>query len=237
MKKCLGLLSLVVVPLTAFADDEPPKLWEGDADLAYIQRSGNTSSTNLNFRSDVTRNGEDWRNIYKLQAANEFSEDERTAENYFASGKAEYILNEDSYLFGLLSYENDNFSGFEYEASAVFGYGRNFIKNDRHELSGDLGLGYRKTEFEDTGEIEDEAIIRVGALYTWKISETATFDEEFSSEIGEEKTVTKSFTRLKLKINGSLYATLAYEIERTSEVPPDKKNSDRKTLVGLNYSF
>jgi putative salt-induced outer membrane protein YdiY len=237
MRKSLGLLTLVLAPLTAFADDEPPRLWEGEANLAYIERSGNTNSTNVDFRSNATRNGEQWRNIYKLEGANEYSEEERSAENYFASAKAEYNLDEVSYLFGLLEYTNDNFSGFEYEASAVFGYGRNLIENDKHELSADIGVGYRNTEIEDTTIVEEEAVIRVGALYSWKISESATFDEEFSSEFGDEKTVTKSYTRLKLKINGHLYASLAYEIEHTSEVPPDKKNSDRKTLVGFNYTF
>lgn len=237
MKKCLGLLTLVAIPVAAFADDEPPKLWEGEADLAYIERSGNTNSSNGNLRSEATRNGISWRNIYKLEASNEFSEDERTAEKYFASGKAEYNLSQVAYLYGLLSYQTDKFSGFEYETSAVFGYGQNFIESDTYELSGDIGLGYRFSEIEDTGDTEDEAILRLGAKFLWNLSETASFEEEFSSEIGEEKTVTKSYTRLKVKINGHLNAMLAYEIEHTSEVPPDKKNSDRKTLIGLNYAF
>lgn len=92
-------------------------------------------------------------------------------------------------------------------------------------------------EFEDIGEIEDEVIICVGVFYIWKISEIVMFDEEFSSEIGEEKMVIKLFICLKLKINGSFYVMFVYEIECIFEVLLDKKNFDCKILVGLNYFF
>lgn len=239
MKYALGLLGLAILPMTAMAadDDEPPRLWEGEANLSYIDRAGNTNSTNADFRGQAIRNGIDWRNTYKLEASNEYAEEERTAEKYFASGKADYKIDDKSYLFALLEYTNDNFSGFEYESSAVFGYGRDFLRTEKHDLSADAGLGYRRSELEDTGDIEEEAVLRLGLVYEWRINENTTFDEEFSTEIGEERTVTKSFTRLKVKINSSLFATLAYEIEHNTEVPPDTKNSDRKTLVGLNYTF
>lgn len=246
MKNKITMLALAIAPFTAMAaEDAENKLWAGEANLAYIDSSGNTESTNINFRSKATRDGEEWRNIYKLEASNETGEqtdangnekEVRTAEKYFASAKAEYKMGEKSYLFSLLEYTDDRFSGYDYEASVTFGYGRDILKGDVHELSADAGLGYRKSELE-TGDVQEEAVVRLGALYLWKISETATFDEDFSTEIGEDKTVTKSFTRLRVKINGSLNGSVAYEIKHTDEVPAGVKNSDRKFLVGLNYTF
>ena len=96
MKHKMTLLALALAPLAAFAaeDAEDGKLWTGEANLSYIDSSGNTESTNLAFRSGATRDGEDWRNIYKLEASNETAEQEdengnkeevRTAEKNFAS--------------------------------------------------------------------------------------------------------------------------------------------------------
>jgi len=248
MKYKITLLALALAPFTAFAaeETEEDKLWSGEANLSYIDNSGNTESTNLDFRSGATRDGEDWRNIYKLEASNETSEQEdedgnksevRTAESYFASAKAEYKFGEKSYFFGLLEYEDDRFSGYDYEASVTFGYGRDILMNKVHELSADAGIGYRESKETETGDVVEEAVLRLGALYLWRISDTATFDEDFSTEIGEEKTVTKSYTRLKVKINGSLHGFVAYEIKHTDEVPEGTKNSDRKFMVGVNYTF
>jgi len=252
MKCKIALLALAMAPSMVMAAEEGDKLWSGEANLSYIDSSGNTESTNVAFRSGATRDGEVWRNIYKLEASGETSEETdalgnkkevRTAEKYFASAKAEYKFGESSYVFGLLEYQDDRFSGFDYEGSAVFGYGLNILKSDTQELSADAGVGYRQSKVTDTGDVEEEAVLRLGAVYLWRISENVTFDEDFSTEIGEEKTVTKSYTRLKVKINGSLNGFAAYEIKHNSEVPdvtppdPEIKNSDRKFMVGLNYSF
>ena len=248
MKHQITLLALAIAPFTLMAaeNEDPNKLWSGEANLSYIDSSGNTESTNLDFRSNATRDGETWRNIYKLEASNETSEqvdadgnksEVRTAEKYFASAKAEYKFAESSYFFGLLEYTDDRFSGYDYEASATFGYGQDILKNETHELSADAGIGYRESKETLTGDVEEEAVLRLGALYLWRISESTTFDEDFSTEIGEEKTVTKSYTRLKVKINGSLHGFVAYEIKHTDEVPDGVKNSDRKFMVGVNYTF
>lgn len=248
MKKIVSIATLLVLPaVTVAAEKEADRLWKGDANLAYIYNSGNTNSENLNFRSKATRDGEDWRNIFRLEAANETSEvtseetgeksDERTAENYFASAKAEYKLGERSYLFGLLEYTKDRFSGFDYEGAVTFGYGRDFIRNETHELSADIGMGYREIKEEETGHIEEDIIARIGAVYLWNINENTIFDEDFSYEAGDSRKITKSLTRLRVKINSSLSASISYEVKHTSDVPPGTKNSDRTTLVGLAYSF
>lgn len=235
------LTAAVVVPALA-EEASADKLWTGEVTLNYSESSGNTNATNFSGKSKAVRDGVQWRNTYKLEGDNETSEDDagnqvRTAEKYFASAKADYKITEKSFLFGLLEYTDDRFSGFDYEATASLGYGRQLIENDHHNLKADIGPGYRQSKLEETGDIEEDAMVRIGALYVWTINESAVFDEDFSSEIGEEKTVTKSLTRLKVKINGSLWGSVSYEIKHTDEVPPGIKNSDRKTMLGLNYVF
>jgi len=218
------------------------KLWSGEVTLNYYESSGNTESSLFSGKSKAVREGTHWRNTYKLEGDNETSEDlegneTRTAEKYFGSAKADYKITEKSFLFGLLEHTDDRFSGFDYETSITFGYGRQLIDTPEHNLKADIGPGYRRSEVEATGDVIEEALVRVGAQYVWTINENATFDEDFSSEIGEDKTVTKSLTRLKVKINGNLWGSISYEIKHTDEVPPGIKNSDRKTLLGLNYTF
>lgn len=236
-----ALLAVTSTPLLAQVD-HAEEGWSGEVTLNYAQSSGNSNSTNFAGKSKAVREGTEWRNILKLEGANETSENDegeeaRTAENYFSSAQADYKLTEDAFLFGLLEYTNDRFSGYEYEAAASLGFGYQFIKTNQHDLKADIGPGYRYSKLEDTGDVEEDAIVRVGAQYVWTISEGAIFDENFSSEIGEDKITTKSLTRLKVRINGALWGSVSYEIRHTNEVPPGIKNSDRKTLLGLNYVF
>lgn len=237
---------LMTIATASEKEDNEEKVWGGEANLAYINSEGNTQSTNLNFRSKAEREGKIWTSLLKLEASNEIverTEEERSgidrvAEKYFSSGKGEYNLTEKSYLFGLLEYTVDKFSGYNYDLVSTFGYGRHIFDSATQELSADIGIGYRQSELDEEPEaIEEDAIIRLAALYKWQITDSTTFEEDFSVEAGEDKNVTKSYTRLKVKINGSLSATLAYELEHVSDVPPDIKNSDRKTLFGLAYEF
>lgn len=236
MKKVLTMAAVAVSPFAVAAEDAD-KIWAAEANFGYIYKSGNTNSENLDFRSKATRDGEKWRNIYKLEAANETSEEQRTAESYFGSAKADYKIGERSYLFGLFEYTKDRFSGFDYESALTFGYGQDILKNETHELSADIGVGYRVTEVETTGDTEEDAIVRLGAYYLWNINENTIFDEDFSYEAGEERKITKSLTRLRVKMNSSLSLSLAYEIKHTSDVPVGTKNSDRTTLVGISYTY
>lgn len=239
----LGALIAAAVITPAVAEEAPSdKLWTGEVTLNYSESSGNTESSLFSGKSKAVREGLQWRNTFKLEGDNETAEDAdgvetRTAEKYFASAKADYKVTQKSFLFGLLEYTDDRFSGYDYETSVTFGYGRQLIDTPAHNLKADIGPGYRRSEVEDTGDVQEEGLVRVGAQYVWTINENATFDEDFSSEVGEDKTVTKSLTRLKVKINGNLWGSISYEIKHTDEVPPGIKNSDRKTLLGLNYTF
>ena len=241
MNKTLPWLALVVAASSAsvFAEDKPAedKVWSGEVNLGYIQSAGNSNSTSFNGKSKAIHDGENWRTTAKVEGANESSDDVRSTEKYFASLKEDYKLNDKSYLFGLLEHTIDRYSGYDYESSITFGYGRELIKNERHKLSADIGVGYRRSNVEDSHDVEEESVGRLGAVYNWIINENTTFDEEASTEIGNDKTVSKSLTRVKVKINGNLWGSVAYEIKRTSNVPVGVKNSDRTTTVGLNYTF
>lgn len=244
MKKTVSLAAFLAATVSAplLADEAADKLWTGETTLNYSKSSGNTNATSFAGKSKAIREGETWRNTFKLEGDNETSEDDdgeqvRTAEKYFASAKADYKVSQDSFLFGLVEYYDDRFSGYDYEVAVSFGYGRQIIKNDRHDLKADIGPGYRYSKLEDTGDVEESAMVRIGAQYVWTINENTVFDEDFSVEAGEEKVVTKSLSRLKVRINGALWGSVSYEIQHTDDVPPGIKNSDRKTLLGLNYVF
>lgn len=226
-----------------------PLGWAGEVTVGYIEKAGNTRSTSFNGKSRAIREGEIWRNTFKLEGANESAEDIRTDENYFAASQLDYKLGEDAYLFSLLEYTDDRFSGYDYEGSITFGYGHKLINEADQLWAVDAGLGYRRSEVELVDDTEEEAVVRLATRYKLNVTDTTVFEEEASTEIGQERTASKSLTRLKFSINASLWAALSYEIKHTTDAPlglsqsdsgdtaAESKNSDRTTSIGLNYSF
>lgn len=245
----VGVAAMGCAPFALAESVNAPLGWSGEVTVGYIEKSGTTRSTSFNGKSKAIREGEVWRNTFKAEGANESAEDLRTDENYFAATQLDYKLDEDEYLFSLLEYTDDRFSGYDYESSLTFGYGRKLINEADQLWAVDAGLGYRRSEEELTDITEEEAVARLATRYKLQITDTTVFEEEASTEIGEERTSSKSLTRLKFSINASLWAALSYEIKHTTDAPlgisfndegsatTDAKNSDRTTTIGLNYTF
>lgn len=230
--------SVVVSPMVSAEDDKSDKkLWSGEVGLSFISNNGNTSSQNLGVKARAIRDGSVWRNTYKLESLNEETDDVRSAEKYFASAKFDRKLSEIDYVFGLIEHEDDRFSGYDYQASFTAGYGRKLIQNDVHTLEMEVGPGYRRSGIMGDNDVEEEGTLRGALNYDWVITQASSFRQETSVEVGEESTISKSLSRFKTQLNGSLALVVSYEAKHTSSVPVGTHKFDSTTFVSLDYSF
>lgn len=216
---------------------EPASTWKGDAELGVLNTTGNTKTRNITAQAKVVNDRDRWRHTLKAEALNSSQDGGTTAERYFISGKSDLKLTEKSYTFGLLTYENDRFSGYDYRATESLGYGRNVIKRDSLTLDLEAGLGFRQSKLSATGENQNEGLIHVGGGLGWKISDTSTFSEDLSSDIGEKSVVTKSVTALKTHIVGNLASKISFTAKYSTKVPADVTKLDTETAITLVYGF
>ena len=234
MKKTLisGLL-IASFPITALA---VPFGWKGEAELGVVITDGNTETQNTNAKMDLNDEQESWRHNIHAEALNASADDVRSAEKYNLSGKTSYKFNEFDTAFLVATYDDDRFSGFDYQASLAAGYGRRLINSDDQTLDIEIGPGYRISEL-DNGDSADEAMLRVGAKYFLALSKTSNFQQSLVSEIGEDITITKSISSVKAQVNGSLAMKVSLTIKNTSDVPEDTEETDTETAVTLVYAF
>ena len=73
--------------------------------------------------------------------------------------------------------------------------------------------------------------------YHWKISDSAEFQEEISSEVGEDSTSTRMETSLTSKINSHFSLRLRHLLEHESKVPAGTKETDHQVTGGVVYTF
>lgn len=264
MKKSISVAVLATSALAAQAFAQAPeKPWAADAELGLLATSGNTDSTalkaKLNLKHELTR----WRNQYVLEAlykedqleveqgGETWNESQVTAEKYFGSAQADYKLDsQHRALFVFGSYEEDHFSGYDYQASVAVGYSDRLFQGASSFLDYSVGPGM---SFSRTDEVraadgtlvtdnitEESAMVRVSALYQYDFSETAKFTQTFASDIALESganTKTKAESAVTANIYQALAMKLSFTITHNSEVPEDRVSSDRQTAVTLVYSF
>jgi putative salt-induced outer membrane protein YdiY len=247
-----GLPAVSVAAEDAAADEGSEiSKWSGDIGVGLLFKRGNTNSDSTNANVNMARDSEKWRHTFKADANNEKEEDpdteeyNRTDENYFASYKLDRKLGEDAknYLFNVLTYQKDNFSGYHYEASYAIGVGRRWIDSDLQTLDAEIGPGYsvKCLEPQDTymscHNSEEDAIARIGIKYELRVSDNTTFKEDFSTEVGEEGSDTRAETSLTTAINSSFALRLRHLLEHNSSVPPGTKETDHTFSVGVVYTL
>lgn len=237
MKPLIYVLSVgVLFSLGAHAEDPPANKWKSDAELGVIINNGNTRAQNVNAKLGVLNERTQWRHDLRLEALNTSDKGTTTAEKYFAAGKTDYKMSTVDYLFAIVSYEEDRFGGYDYQATEALGYGRRVINGDARTLDLEAGPGLHQAKIEN-GDTQNDGILRAAANLNWKLSPTALFTELLSTEIGEDVTVTKSITELKAQVAGNLAMKLSFTVKNTSDVPPGIKETDTQTAVTMVYNL
>ena len=216
---------------------QPPKgPWKGNAELGIVATSGNTKTTSIKARAAVVHEQDKWRHIGKIDALNTSDATRTTGERYGLSGKSDYKFSERSYAFGLVSYENDRFAGFDYRTSEVLGYGYRVLSQESLTLDFEVGPGARQTRLRNSSSV-NEFMGYIGGKLVWKLSPSASLTEDLTTELGSDTTITRSVTALTARLAGGLAMKLSFTARHVSEVPVSVKDMDTETAVTLVYGF
>lgn len=241
------LLGLAASPTHAEEEKEVPR-WKGNVELGYVKTSGNTDDETAKAAFEVKFREGHWRNVARGDYLNAETDGDATARRYFINNRTGYTFTERDYIWLSLSHEDDDFNGFKYTSSFAIGYGRVLLETDTMDWLIEAGPGYRFSKTEATrdeltgvvieeAEEQDEAILRFYSEYQWRLSETSSFDQILSSEVGNDNTISRSMSSLTLRVIGALNVKLSYEINHNKEAPDDKDNTDTITSVTFLYAF
>ena len=216
---------------------DPDKPWSAEVGLGIMMTFANTHTSSVNGTGDVVYQVSQWRHSARAEALRSSTDGDRTAERYQITGKSDYRLDDRNYLFGLLGYEDDRFSGYDYQANASVGYGRDLVRGPTLNVNAELGVGARHNRLADTDESDTEGTVRVAGALSWNISDAATFSQQLDSTIGEDLPVTNSISSLSTQVVGNLAAKLSVHVRHISDVPDGVEKRDTKTTANLVYKF
>ncbi|MDF0749814.1 DUF481 domain-containing protein [Marinobacter sp. 71-i] len=218
--------------------------WEGEGEVGVLITSGNTEETNINGRLGLTHEVAEWRNTGDFRSTYSESDDTTTAEKYSAEVQSDYKFEGSQYWFVRGAYEDDRFSGYDFQSSLTTGYGnRVWQRGERSFLDLSVGGGYRFNRLEepeaDGNQEEEEAIARLAGKFDYALSENALFRQKLSTEIGlsENNTISESETSIQATVVGNLSMKAAYLVQHVSDEPAGADDTDTQVSVSLLYGF
>ena len=127
--------------------------------------SGNTETETANAKLQFATEIEKWKHQFGGAALYASSEPEgKTAQRWEAFEQTDYNFSPRTFWFGALRYEDDEFSGFEYQAIVSTGLGRKFIDTDVTKFTGTAGVGYKSFETRDA--FDDAGVLALAVGYS-----------------------------------------------------------------------
>ena len=232
----LVLSGLAALPLPALGQDDEES-HEASVSLGYVGTTGNTKTHTFNTEVLSSLRFSNWEHRMKFQALASSEESRARAERYYFEDKSDYRISEAGYLYLKGHYTDDRFSGFNYQAALSGGYGRYFFRDSDFTLEGFAGVGYRVNEIRDGGTQSEVIILSVGETLEWQLSEAAVLTQNFTSEVGEELTVSKFEIGLITNIIGQVSTKIAFQARNISDVPAGTHHTDTQTSLSLVYDF
>ena len=242
----------LAVGVVGFSQAEP---WKGNVDLGWTTNSGNSETTSLNGHLGLENENDAWKHALNLKGNGNTGEndgvDETTAEKYSAEWKSDRKLGDRHYLFGVLNYSDDRFSGYDFESGAALGYGYKVIAEETKTLMFELGPGYRHNLLSADNRLAgnsahvEEFTYRIGEGFDWKFSETSELKQYVTFDGGSDLNTLKLGAYVLSKLSEALSLKVGFDQTQRSgdaqddaeRVNPELDDTDTTTYANISYSF
>ncbi|MBR9729410.1 YdiY family protein [Shewanella intestini] len=221
---------------------EGDRTWAGEAELGATLTTGNTDTSSVKGRIGLKHELGNWENQYIAEALYKEDENTVTAERYFGGIQGDYQINDVSYIFINTNYEKDPFTGFDFTSKSSAGYGHRFIDDGKALLKAEVGPGYIYQRLDDESAItegvesRDSVVAHAVINFSYKISDTSTFKQEFITDWGD-KLDGRSESSITANIVGALSMKFAVIVRYNSDPVEGKESTDTETNMTLLYSF
>lgn len=238
---CLAVAGSFSLTPVVQAEENLTSEWSGSAGLGAVITDGNSDTKNIAGSINVAKQADIWRHnafgsIYSAE-----SNDVETADRFELGYKLDRTINETTYGFGRLRYDSDDFGNIDGRFSGTVGVGRSFIKGDKINFSGEIGIGAHKTDYITPvdGEADaDGATIYLGANYSNVLTENMTFNSNFSAELADSNNLTVWDNSLSFKMSDRLSLAVGLLTRSNSDITGDLgEKTDTTTRISVNYGI
>jgi putative salt-induced outer membrane protein len=247
-------LVLIVVASTVMADDAPPpppaQGWSGRGEVGYVMSRGNSNTDSANAKIDLADLIGDWKNSIHLEGLYGRSDEITSAERWAAIVQSDLRITPRAFAFAALHFMQDEFSGFQYQASATSGIGYHVLDTDTDKLTAQIGAGYRRLRPElltmdatgaviarTPGESTGAVIGTAGIDYAHIFNASTKITNKVLVESGSGNTSLENDLAVVVSMSKKLALSAGFTIQENTEPPVGLKKVNTLTTLNLVYAF
>ena len=213
------------------------RIWDGKFQTGASVAAGNSENLAVNVLVDASRPAGDF--VHNVGGFVDYGEanSQVNQKRWGASYQLDYTFSPTAYGYSRISYEEDEFSGFDYRVFFGAGVGKFFAKSDELTFKVEAGPGYRISPIDDTRETDREFAAYGSSELDWVMHEGLIFEQDVNSTWTEQTTTLQSVTALRTDLIKSLSTVFSYELRYETDPPQGRENIDTVARVSLSYGF
>jgi len=242
----LAAAAALLVPLFAISPAHAD--WSGKGEAGLVIATGNTETKTANAKLLFANEVDKWKHQFGGAALYATSDpDGTTANRWELFEESDYNFSPRTFWFGAARYEDDEFSGFEYQAILSTGIGRKFIDTDITKFVGTAGVGYKGFETSDAlddagvliepGASDSEVVLRGTLDYDHKLTATSSVLDKLVVEAGADNTFVQNDIELQVKMTNVLALAVGYSVRHNTDPPAGFEKTDTLTTINLVYEI
>jgi putative salt-induced outer membrane protein len=222
--------------------------WDTRSQAGFVMARGNTETETANARFEIDYEVEHWKHSFDSSLLYGRSSEVTTGERWDAKWQTDQKISERSFWFGALRYEDDRYSGFDYQGTASVGAGRDFIDGDDTKLSIQLGVGVRRLRPEELvrneqleiidripGVIEDDFIGNGLLKFEHAFNDTTKVLNTLLIESGNANTLSQNELALQVQMSELFALSVGFKLRNNTEPPPELSRTDKLTTLNLVF--
>lgn len=223
------LISFMPVVFAGASNTDNERAWTGKLSIGFNLTSGNSDAIGTALGAECER--VDARNELKLKVTGAYTEtDNKPSQNRVRAETKYKRLFTHAYVFNENSVFHDGIAHIRHRIVISAGPGRYLLKNDRHKLSVDMGVGFvRHAPMGDRGDAEESVAIVPSQEFEWKFGAGAKFTEKCSVLIFAdrfERVVVTVEAGLETPLNDWLSLNVKVANSYDNEPAEDAKSND-----------
>ena len=223
--------------------DEPT--WTGEGGLSAGMTTGNTETTDVGLALDIARETQIWKAGLEAQADFGKTDGVENKNRFFLAGQLDRQMTDRMYGFGRLSYEEDQFSGFDSRLFVGGGLGYEVLNSERTgwTLEGGPGLKIDETKPRTVDGVllpaeTTESVSVFGASnYAFQFNDNVSFSNDTDVLYAQESTQLVTVSALTAKLTDALSARISYDVRHDTDPPSGFESTDTATRVSLVYAI
>jgi len=217
------------------------------AEAGAIMARGNSHTDAFNAKFDVSWNRNSWKQSLGASAVYASDATGTTGQRWDVRSQTDYQFHQRGFSFASARYEQDRFSGFEYQAAYSSGLGWRFYDQPDTRLSAQIGLGYRqlraRPELAEDGitllqSARDEDLVeQAKAEFERALNDNTRLLNQFLAETGSDNTFMRNDFSVQVKIVSSLALAVGYSVRYNTKPPEGFATTDTLSTLNLVYEL